>query len=186
MSAYQPWAPEGFQLAVLQREVLRPWLRKYKFPAWSPLHQLTVCMVGRRRRKAWEKEEYFHPYASFAAEYPNWLLWICYLFTAMKVKSDSAPMFIPFPPRLSVWGLSGVMFSKAVLVHLEANGDLQRISCGLLQAAIHCQRRSGSSQTLQCYSRVKFCIIMMKYFKYMKAFEIHKNGGDNIGKAINQ
>lgn len=49
---YQPWAPGGFQLAVLQREVLCPWLRKYKFPVWSPSHQLTVCMAGRRRRKA--------------------------------------------------------------------------------------------------------------------------------------
>ncbi|KAF2983796.1 hypothetical protein EK904_010577 [Melospiza melodia maxima] len=38
---------------------------------------------------------------------------------------------------MPVWGLSGVEFSKAALVHLEA--DFQLISCGLLQAAIRCQ-----------------------------------------------
>lgn len=27
---------------------------------------------------------------------------------------------------------------------------------------------------------------MVKYFKYMKAFEIHTNGGDNIGEAVNK
>lgn len=168
----QPLAPEGFRIAVLQREALRPWHHKCKFPMRSPSHQYQFAQGAGRRRKARAMEEYFHPYTAFTAEYPNWLLWIRYLFTAMKVKSDSAPMFIHFPPRLSVWGLSGVAFSKAALVHLEAVGDLQLISCGLPQAAIHCQRRSGSSQTLQCSSKVKFCIIMMKHFKHLKYIQI--------------
>lgn len=114
-----------------------------------PHHTSNSSCAGERRGRHERRRGIF---TSFSAEYPNGFLWICYLFTAKKVKSDSAAMFIHFLPRLSVWGLSGVEFSKAALVHLEA--DFQLISCGLLQAAIRCQHRSGSSQISQCSSKV--------------------------------
>lgn len=82
-------------------------------------------------------------------------------------ENDSAAMFIHYFPRLSVWGLSGVEFSKAALIHLEADGDIQLIPCGLLQAVIRCQCRSGSSQLSQCSSKV--------LHHYDKVFQVYES-----------
>lgn len=120
----------------------------------------------------------------FFAEYPTWLLSICYLFTPMKVKSYLPPWLIHFPLRLSL----GIIWGSILQSSLRSLGNRWRSSTHFMWAAavIHHQCRSGSSQTFQCSSKGKFCIIMMKYFKYMKAPETHTNEGDNIGKAINQ
>lgn len=131
MTAYQLLAPAGFHLAVLQREVLSPWVQKCKLPMWSLITAVTVCVLGRGGGRHERRRGIF---TSFAAEYPNGFLWFRYLFTAKKVKSDSAPVFIHFLPRLSVWGLSGVAFSKAAVVHLEADGD----SAHFMWAAASC------------------------------------------------
>lgn len=164
MSASRLLAPAGFHSAVLQREVLCPWVQKHKFPVCSPITPVTVCVLGRGGGRHERRRGIF---TGFSAEYSNGFLWICYPFTAKKEKSDSAPMFIHFLPRLSVWGLSGVEFSKGALIHLEADRDFQLISCGLLQAAICCQCRSGSSQISQCSSKV--------LHHYAKVFQVYES-----------
>lgn len=84
-SLHQPFAPEGFQLAVSHRRVLCPQLHQDKFPLWCPSHRLpvptrrTLCVGGcggEGRRKAWQKEEYFQCYTSFTSVYPSGLLWM--------------------------------------------------------------------------------------------------------------
>lgn len=132
MSAYQLLAPAGLHLAVLQREVLCPWVQKCHV---APHHTSNSLCPGERRRKVWEKEGYFHKFCCWVSK---WISVDLLPAHSKESENDSAPMFIHFFPRLSVWGLSGVEFSKAALVHLEADRDIQLISCGLLQAVIRC------------------------------------------------
>lgn len=84
MSLHQPFAPEGFQLAVLHREVLCPWLHQDKFPLWCLSHrfpvptQRTLCVggcVGEEEGMA-EGCSYLQCYTGFTSVYPSGVLWI--------------------------------------------------------------------------------------------------------------
>jgi len=106
MSSYQPLAPQVLQAGCPAKGGALALAPKSASFQCRP-HHSSNSLHGRRRRTASEKEEYFHPYTSFAAEYPNWLLWICYLFAAVKAKSDSAPRSFTSHPDCGFGGYLG-------------------------------------------------------------------------------
>lgn len=142
---------------------------------WSPITPVTVCVLGR----GWGGHERRRGiFTRFTAEYPNEFLWIRYLFTAKKVKSDSAHSL----PSQAV--SLGVIWGRVLQSSPRSLGSRRRYSAHFMWAAASCQCRSCSTQISQCSSKV-----LQHYDKVFQVYESLCNTYilvKNIAKAINQ